>query len=133
MVAIIGVLAAVAIPAYNGYRNSAAENAAQSQASEITKAIQACATINQYSTCIGSSATETVNMTLSTECKGNASAGGAGECNVGFKSSTSKACASAQVQGVGKVYKSCFDIDTSNGQVSDAGDKYCHGMNGVCT
>ena len=41
VVAIIGVLAAVAIPAYNNYR----DNAAQSEGSEIMKAVQACLTV----------------------------------------------------------------------------------------
>ena len=131
MVAIIGVLAAVAIPAYNGYRNSAAENAAKSQASEITKAIQACATINTYNDCIGSTNLN-VKGTLSRACTW-ATAIVAGACDVGYKSSTDKACAAAHVKGVGMTYSSCIDINTNTGVVTPAvTGKHCEGADGVC-
>ena len=51
VVAIIGVLAAVAIPAYNKYRVSAAQAAIESSLQSIGKGIAACLTLNSFTDC----------------------------------------------------------------------------------
>ncbi len=51
VVAIIGVLAAVAIPAYNNYRNNAAYAALTSSLQNIGKGFAACLTLNQWDDC----------------------------------------------------------------------------------
>ena len=134
MVAIIGVLAAVAIPAYNEYRNTAAQNAAQSEGSEVMKALQACATIETVATCY----TATVNMTLSKSCTVSAITAlpTAPACYV--KNDGTDGCASAHVQGVGDTKHWCVQVNTTTGQI-DTGmsstkaspNKFCNNM-GVC-
>ena len=42
VIAIIGVLAAVAIPAYNGYQTNARNNAVQGSLNNAAKAVQVC-------------------------------------------------------------------------------------------
>ena len=64
VVAIIGVLATVAIPAYNKYRDSAAQNATKSEATQVLKAVQACLTAGV----VGDCATPTVGDTIAKAC-----------------------------------------------------------------
>ena len=52
VVAIIGVLAAVAIPAYNGYRTRAAQASLTQSLNTIGKAFSACTTVNDWGNCI---------------------------------------------------------------------------------
>ena len=67
VVAIIGVLAAVAIPAYNSYREGAAENAAKASAKSIYKAIQAClANGDAFSDCTNTKVNNTLDKGCST-------------------------------------------------------------------
>ena len=51
VVAIIGVLAAVAIPAYNGYRADAFRNTVRSTLNQINKAFNACLAAENIVTC----------------------------------------------------------------------------------
>ena len=51
VVAIIGVLAAVAIPAYNKYRVNAVQAALSSSLNSIGKGFAACLTLNQWAQC----------------------------------------------------------------------------------
>ena len=51
VVAIIGILAAVAIPAYNQYRKTAAVGAMTSDATNVARAVTACLTVNPFSQC----------------------------------------------------------------------------------
>ena len=132
MVAIIGVLAAVAIPAYNGYRNTAAEKSAQAEASEIMKALQACTTVETLTTCY----TASVNMTLSKSCATTGATTGTAPgvgCIVN-NASTTAACASATVQGVGSKKHHCVGVNPTTGVIdttnSIAGN-YCL-TTGVC-
>ena len=137
MVAIIGVLAAVAIPAYNGYRNTAAQNAAQSEGTEIMKALQACSTIETLATCY----TASVNMTLSKTCTAPSvlsalPSGTSVGCHI--RNMGSAGCASAHVQGVGGLKHWCVQVDTGTGQINTTNsstkaspNKYCK-ADGTC-
>ena len=51
VVAIIGVLAAVAIPAYQRYQLNAKNNVAMGSINQIKKAFAACVAIDPYATC----------------------------------------------------------------------------------
>jgi len=51
VVAIIGILAAVAIPAYNGYRKDAAIGAMASDAANIIRGSLACGTLKPFTSC----------------------------------------------------------------------------------
>ena len=133
MVAIIGVLAAVAIPAYNGYRNTAAENAAKSEASEIMKALQACVTVESttpLTTCYDTD----VNGTLSKTCTISTLSAKATATGCHLKNSGTAGCASATVQGVGSFKHYCIQVNTTSGQVNTTNtgaDKYCK-SDGTC-
>ena len=48
---IIGVLAAVAIPAYNGYKRDAAKSAIISSLNSVAKGFSACLTLNKWASC----------------------------------------------------------------------------------
>ena len=67
VVAIIGVLATVAIPAYNKYRDSAAATRPLRRPSQILKAVQACLTEETAAVCV----TDNVNKTIAKVCKVN--------------------------------------------------------------
>ena len=51
VVAIIGILAAVAIPVYNQYRQDAAQGAFDATGTNIVRAFQACITLNNFAKC----------------------------------------------------------------------------------
>ncbi|MBC6415568.1 MAG: pilin [Bdellovibrionales bacterium] len=52
VVAIIGVLSAVAIPAYNKYKNNAKASAVQGTINNINKAFKACMAVKTFTDCI---------------------------------------------------------------------------------
>ena len=62
VVAIIGILATMAIPAYNGYRKSVALGTMSSDAANIARAVTACLTINPFSSCDQSAATDKLGL-----------------------------------------------------------------------
>ena len=127
MVAIIGVLAAVAIPAYNGYRTTAAENSVRSEVSEMVKALQACVTVHNTADCV----TLDIKMTISKTCT---SAPSSKADTVGcYIDDTTDQCVSAAVQGVGAVVHGCQTFDLSTGIVGAyTKDKQCKN-DGSCT
>ena len=135
MVAIIGVLAAVAIPAYNKYRDNAAENAAQSEGSEIMKAVQACLTVATSTADINDCYNATVDGTLSKSCTVSTltAVGSATAATCYIKQTSAGAtsgCASAHTQGVGGVKHYCASVSTT-GVVTGVANMAC-GMAGTC-
>ncbi|MBC6416009.1 MAG: prepilin-type N-terminal cleavage/methylation domain-containing protein [Bdellovibrionales bacterium] len=59
VVAIIGVLSAVAIPAYNKYRNDAKAAAVQGTVNNVNKAFKACMAVKSFTDCIPSNCPKT--------------------------------------------------------------------------
>ena len=133
VVAIIGVLAAVAIPAYNKYRDTAATNAAKSEAQEITKALQACLTVATDNTSINNCWGATVDGTLSKACTISTLSAMATSVGCLLKQTATNmttGCASAHVQGVGEIKHYCSAIGSS-GTVTSVINMTC-GMAGTC-
>ena len=115
---LIELLATVAIPAYNKYRDTAAQRAADSEASQIFKALQACLTEKVKADC----ATATIDDTISASCNAAAAAlptsSAFYSCAVGVKSGTDDVCVSAHREGVGAVKHSCWHLNAQTGQVT---------------
>ena len=105
VVAIIGVLAAVAIPAYQTYQGNAAQNTAKISAKTIYKAVQTClASGVAAATC----AATNVNSTIDKSCAVAAGTAVAndGDCSINADSSSPpKVCVA--VQAGNKTY--CID------------------------
>ena len=64
VVAIIGILAAVAIPAYNKYQRNAKQTVLKSSLNAITGAFETCLTLNAFGVCGGSTKGGDINGTL---------------------------------------------------------------------
>ena len=82
MVAIIGVLAAVAIPAYQRYQVKAKEGVVNGSLNNIKKAFAACVSVETYATCTTSN---TINMTLAPQAGSTISIQGGGAANICYK------------------------------------------------
>ena len=136
VVAIIGVLAAVAIPAYNGYRDNAAQNAAQSEATEIMKAVQACLTVALDATAINMCYNGNVNGTLSKSCTSPSvlttlGSAAAGTCYIKQTiAGMTAGCTSSHVRGAGTIQHYCSSVTTA-GVVTSVANMAC-GMTGAC-
>lgn len=104
VVAIIGVLAAVAIPAYNRYRADAERNVVRSTLNQVIKAFNACISDEPFATC----ATDDINMTF------NAQAGTTVTVNTAA-SNAPPFC--LQVKGVGAGDRSGCVAMNENGEV----------------
>ena len=123
VVAIIGVLAAVAIPAYQKYREGAAENAAKADATAIMRAYQACLAKGDTG-CL----TDDVNDTISTPCS---AAGNMASMTDGchFHKASAKGCFSSTRNT--KHY--CYGItDLTTGASKGEKGKWCK-SDGDCT
>ena len=105
VVAIIGVLAAVAIPAYQKYQANAAQNTAKISAKTIYKAVQTClASGEQASTCAATNVDGTIDKSCAVTAGTAVSADG--ECSIhADTSSPPKVC--VVVQAGDKTY--CID------------------------
>ena len=119
MVAIIGVLAAVAIPAYNNYTSDAAENTAKISAKTIYKAVQVCLASGADSTdCLD----DTVNGTIDKSCAiADGTAVANGQCAIA--GTAAKTCVAVGVKD------QTYCVDNTTGD--NAGDDNCT-AGGVC-
>jgi len=97
VVAIIGVLAAVAIPAYNKYRNNAKAATVTSSLNNINKAFKACFAVEDFAKC----ATDNIDKTL--EAQPGVTIGG----------------------GTKGTAKRCFSVTLDTGVVADQGHLGC--------
>ena len=131
VVAIIGVLAAVAIPAYNTYQTNAKVGVVKSSMQQVIKAVNACLAVGSPITdCDDDDVNMTVRAQDNTEIKGTAgTATGTEACFiVRYKTggtTTQQACISIDKTGV----PGTFPSDT---QIKDASKGSCAGT-GVCT
>lgn len=122
-VGIIGVLASVAVPAYNQYRRNATLGAAESEAQNFKKTLQACmATGNALTTC----ATNNVNNTLEKDCDPTAHTAQAkasdlvtagAKCEFQTPGTSGKACYSSIKISGGFAAAYCISYDGANDTV----------------
>lgn len=131
VVAIIGVLASVAIPAYNKYRQGAAEKSAKSEASSILKAYQACEA-NGDTGCFSAN----INSTISKNCTAaTGTAPTTDSCH--FKERTGnvgKSCFSSSRKIGNDTKHYCFERDNTNGSWKGIENEWCKlsGSDGDC-
>lgn len=128
VVAIIGVLAAVAIPAYNKYQKTAKINVVKSSLNQVVKAFNACLATETVTIC--ANATGTINDTL------NAQPG----VGITATNGTSGICFYVDAT-TGGGYTGCVQLD-DNGKVGpiskndgqiEASTSDCDSTTGVCT
>ena len=91
VVAIIGVLAAVAIPAYNGYRANAAQGAIENSLQTVGKGFAACVTMKQFSDCL------TLNA-IDVNCP---------DCDMASTATMGSWCIEVEKEVGGTTYKGC--------------------------
>ena len=123
-VGIIGVLASVAIPAYNKYRQNAAKGAAEAEAQNMMKSFQACiASGVPIATCGDAD----INDTLSTACtaasattlKAGAAGFTANGCRFIQKTTTRRTCyLSLKITG-GFGAAHCLDYNPATGVIAE--------------
>ena len=130
VVAIIGVLATVAIPAYNKYRVSAVQSTVNREASQILKAFQACLTQDTVDTC----SHPNINGTISKFCiaTAQAKAPDTNTCLVGRKAGTDKVCISAHRKSAGGTKHHCYQIKATSGSVKGFSGYFCKKADGEC-
>ncbi len=108
VVAIIGVLAAVAIPAYQKYQTNAAQQSLLGSMHNISKAFQACLTVSGFSSCQTLSAIG-INCEACIDSTTN-------NARVGVGANTF--CVAAEAEIGGTTAKTCVQIATTTGASS---------------
>ena len=104
VVAIIGILAAVAIPAYNKYRKTAAVGAMSSDATNIARAVTACLTVNPFSSC-----DERTDTALGLSTQG---------LSAGIAAKAPNICFEFTREISGTTYSQCVSVDASSSTVT---------------
>ena len=127
MVAIIGVLAAVAIPAYNGYRTNAAESSVQAEATAIIKALQACIAIDTVANCYTTTVKNTISKTCTT-APGTAPATNTVGC---FIDLTTDGCVSSHTTSPAGDKSYCITVDNATGATTSTANQWCKN-DGTC-
>ena len=100
VVAIIGILAAVAIPAYNSYQDNAKVSVIKGSLNNVTKAFNACITVDTFGNCVSTNIAMTLNAQPGTTV------------SVGMNA----AMACFMVEHAASGYEGCVQFNT-NGQV----------------
>ena len=127
MVAIIGVLAAVAIPAYNSYQQSAKVNAIKGSINNIVKAFNACLVVNDFATCDN----DNVNTTLNAQPGAMIASGTNGStmaCWNVINATTTTLGGCVQVGSNGQI-----STQSSDTQIGDTTAPVCNTSMGTCT
>ena len=113
VVAIIGILAAVAIPAYNQYRKNAAIGAMGSDATNVARAVTACLTVNPFSSC-----DERTDTALGLSTQG---------LSAGISGKAPNVCFEFTREISGTQYSQCVSINASNSTVSQTNSEpFCY-------
>ena len=123
VVAIIGILAAVAIPAYQGYQTNARKNTATMSAKTIYKAVRTCLASGEL---IANCANGTVNGTIDKTCLTTAGDPASDTCKIG-NDGTNATCVSVNVGGEG------FCVDSSGNESTADLDCMNSASLGVCS
>ncbi|MCY4512277.1 MAG: prepilin-type N-terminal cleavage/methylation domain-containing protein [Bdellovibrionales bacterium] len=123
-VGIIGILASVAIPAYNKYRQNAVEGAVEAEAQNMMKAFEACLAAG---TAINTCGTNNINNVLATACVTQATAVKAttavtNQCYFSQKATTGRSCYGVIKKTGGYVAAHCKDYNPLNGKVTTKED-----------
>ncbi len=125
VVAIIGVLAAVAIPAYQKYQRNAAQNSAKISAKTIYKAVNTCiASGTAYATCAATDVDDTIDMdcgAINTDASSFETDANDCDITVDSTSSPTKHCVAVQV----KDKKYCIDSSGSSNEKACAISGLC--------
>jgi len=101
VVGIIGILSAIAIPAYNQYRRNAAEGAFISTGTNIVRAFQSCIAINPFASC---DSLAELNIVV----PGSTNNGGASPLF----------CADLEADIGGDEFKGCYSVNARDGSVA---------------
>ena len=104
VVAIIGILAAVAIPAYNQYRKTATIGAMNSDATNIIRAVTACLTVNPFSSC-----DELTDTKLGLNTQG---------LSAGIQNKAPNVCFHFPREIAGTTYSQCVSVDASTSKAT---------------
>ena len=131
MVAIIGILAAVAIPAYNKYQENAKVGVIKSSLQQVIKGVNACLAVGQTTAC----GTNDVNGTVRQQA-GTVITGLAGTAPTTALGTTNAFCFCVEYTGF---KKACIDIDAtgnpgafpSDAQITDATTGSCTATTGA--
>ena len=127
-VGIIGVLASVAIPAYNKYRENAAQGAAEREGQNLRKALEACmATGAQLSSCVNANIDGALEVactaaSYSAAQKASVLVTAGNTCHWAYKSTTNIGCYdSIKVTG-GFAATYCFSYNGGTDSVTSTSD-----------
>ena len=114
VVAIIGILAAVAIPAYNGYRKTAALGAMTSDATNIIRAVTACLTVNPFSSCDQSAPSDSLGLHTQ-------------DISPGITGQAPNICFTFPREIAGTTYRQCVSVNASTSLARKTNSNpFCH-------
>ena len=130
-VGIIGIISAIAYPAFDDYRKTAAKTAADTSATNMIKAFKNCNVLKPFTSC------NTLGL-LNINCPANST------CEDGKNETTGKFCASIETGTGDNAFKVCVALTTAGGQSKKyggglLGDRICYftekqksGQNAAC-